>query len=68
MASAFELGDKAEVRVGALLAEVQDWGWVVHHDVLKSRHWNIDHVVLSDSMIFTIDTKRSTWRERNPRR
>jgi len=65
LASAFELGAEAEVRVGALLAGVQGWGWSVQHDVLKGRRGNIDHVVLSDATIFTIDTKRSSWRERD---
>lgn len=65
MARPFELGGEAEARVGALLAEVWNWGWSVEHDVLKHGRGNIDHVVLTDSMIFTIDTKRSTWRERD---
>ncbi len=65
MAGAFELGAESEVRVGALLAEVQNWGWALQRDVLKGRRGNIDHVALSDSTIFTIDTKRSTWRERD---
>ncbi len=63
--SSFRLGAQAEERVGILLEEAMDWGWAVEHDVLKQGGGNIDHVVHSPSMTFTIDTKRSWWRERD---
>jgi hypothetical protein len=59
--SSFRLGAEAEERVGILLDEAMGWGWAVEHDVLKQGGGNIDHVVHSPSMTFTIDTKRSSW-------
>jgi len=63
--SSFRLGAQAEEQVGVLLEEAADWGWAVEHDVLKRGGGNVDHVVHSPSMTFTIDTKRSWWRERD---
>jgi hypothetical protein len=63
--SSFRLGAEAEQQVAILLEEAVDWGWAVEHDVLKQGGGNIDHVVHSPSMTFTIDTKRSSWRERD---
>lgn len=63
--ASFRLGAQAEQRVGVLLEEVESWGWTVEHDVLKQGGGNIDHVVHSPSTIFTIDTKRSRWHERD---
>ncbi len=65
MASSFQLGAEAEMRVAALLEEAAGWGWTVEHDVLKKGGGNIDHVVHSASVTFAIDTKRSRWRERD---
>ena len=45
--ASFRLGAQAEQRVGALLADVESWGWAVEHDVLKQGGGNIDHVVHS---------------------
>jgi Nuclease-related domain len=63
--SSFRLGAEAEERVGILLDEAMGRGWAVEHDVLKQGGGNIDHVVHSPSMTFTIDTKRSWWREQD---
>jgi hypothetical protein len=61
-ARGFRLGAVAEERVGALLFEVERRGWLVEHDVAKRGGGNVDHVIHSPSVTFTIDTKRSTWR------
>jgi hypothetical protein len=60
-AKGFRLGAIAEERVGSLLCELEQPGWLVEHDVAKRRGGNVDHVVHSPSVTFTIDTKRSRW-------
>jgi hypothetical protein len=60
-AKRYRLGAAAEERVGALLIGLEHLGWLVEHDVVKSGGGNVDHVVRSRSVVFTIDTKRSRW-------
>jgi hypothetical protein len=60
-ASRYKLGAEAEERVGALLEQLLGEGWLIEHDVAKRGGGNIDHVVHSPSVTFTIDTKRSAW-------
>jgi hypothetical protein len=60
-ASRYKLGAEAEERVGALLERLSSEGWLVEHDVAKRGGGNVDHVVHSPSVTFTIDTKRSAW-------
>jgi hypothetical protein len=61
----FLLGAISEERVAALLEELERLGWSVEHDVAKGSGGNIDHIVHSPRVTFTIDTKRSRWRERD---
>jgi Nuclease-related domain len=61
-AGRYRLGALAEERVGALLEPLCGEGWLVEHDVAKRGGGNVDHVVHSPSVTFTIDTKRSRWR------
>lgn len=61
-ASRYRLGAEAEERVGTLLEQLSGEGWLIEHDVEKRGGGNVDHVVHSPSVTFTIDTKRSAWR------
>lgn len=60
-ARGFRLGAVAEERVGTILWALERYGWLVEHDVAKRGGGNVDHVVHSPTITFTIDTKRSTW-------
>lgn len=64
-ASSYRLGAIAEERVAADLTELEDRGWIVEHDVRKRGRGNIDHVVHSPCVTFTIETKRSRWSGEN---
>jgi hypothetical protein len=55
----FEIGAVAEERVGSRLWALEERGWLVEQDVLKSGGGNIDHVVHSPGVTFVIDTKAS---------
>jgi hypothetical protein len=57
----FKVGAVAEERVGSRLWALEDWGWLVEHDVAKRGGGNVDHVVQSPGVTFVIETKRSHW-------
>ena len=57
----FKVGAVAEERVGSRLWALEDWGWLVEHDVAKRGGGNVDHVVHSPATTFVIETKRSHW-------
>jgi hypothetical protein len=64
-ARGFKIGAIAEERVGARLGALEEWGWVVEHDVQKRGGGNVDHVVHAAGVTFVIDTKASRWRYRD---
>lgn len=49
-------GARGEERVGQHLVELQARGWTVLHDVVLDG-WNIDHVAVGPTGVFTIETK-----------
>lgn len=49
-------GARGEEKLGAALAELETRGWTVLHDVVLDS-WNIDHVAIGPTGVFTIETK-----------
>ncbi|MBM3464456.1 MAG: hypothetical protein FJX76_20360 [Armatimonadetes bacterium] len=54
-------GARGEERVGRCLADLESRGWAVFHDV-EVEGWNIDHVAVGPTGVFTIETKSHAGR------
>ena len=61
----YELGRNGEREVGQALEELRTEGYCVFHDVVAN-NFNIDHVIVSQRGIFSIETKTYRKREGNP--